>query len=32
MENKEYLTISNSSPVDVYLLNTRASIDVTVWL
>jgi hypothetical protein len=32
MENKEYLTISNSSPVDVYLLNTRVSVDVTVWL
>jgi hypothetical protein len=32
MENKEYLSISHSSPIDVYLLNTQQAINVTVWL
>jgi hypothetical protein len=32
MENKEYLRISHSSPIDVYLLNTKQSVNVTVWL
>jgi hypothetical protein len=32
MENKEYLRISHSSPIDVYLLNTQTIVDATVWL
>lgn len=32
MENREYLRIAHPTPIDVYMVNTQASVDVTVWL
>jgi hypothetical protein len=32
MENREYLKISNPTPIDVYMVNTRTTVNVTVWL
>jgi hypothetical protein len=32
MENREYLRIAHPTPIDVYLVNTQVSVDVTVWL
>ncbi len=32
MENREYLRIAHPTSIDVYMVNTQASVDVTVWL